>query len=607
MKKLILSFLTFPFILFAQYRFDGSTEQNFETSDFYFSRYFMNPFGMQDFKEITPGLIDNPFLNISINPARITQLENRFYTYIDYRGERTTYNPGFFDYPVPFDIRIKQDIYPERVLPFYISQARVEPEPKFSIGVIGSPFNSLKDQFFVGAYFQRIQKAEKFYSMPYWIYYPIYGHDPFGNRYAEIGSYPIVDRYSGKDEMLTEANLYSFFTGYKLNENLSIGFQFSGINHSRNGGYRDKYNDDYGNIDNQISLRDYLIERTRNYKHTDYTLGLTYTEKSTQFGIKLGILKGNADQSLLNINKSFNQINVPNVSPSWSIIFNDYITNQSWNNSGNLYYSGFDFNHSFSEDIKLIGYFNYFKGKIEFENFSSINDTSLYSGKYIYNSNQNFWLKYKNSYSLIDNRKGSGYKNKSNYSGLIALKWKITPALNVTFGLAYFENNLEIKSNEPVIFNSVSFSELSTNDSANYNYPSKRVYLRFYEDKTIEWNYNSINFSYQIPVVFDFRFSEKIEATILLNQISGGTKVNQYTDAIIKTRIRTENDSTKQFNNFIERFSDPSVNRTFEKTELIARIKFNLNQNLGFAFTFDPELTPFINFAQWWFNIEAKF
>lgn len=608
MKTLILSFLVFPAFLFAQYHFEASNEQNFETSDFYFSRYVMNPFGMHDFKEITPGLIDNPFLNISINPARITELENRFYTYIDYRGERTTYNSEIFGYPIPFDLRLTQDVYPERIMPVYITQARVEPEPKFSIGVIGSPINSLKDKFFIGAYFQRIHKAEKFYSMPYWIYYPVYGYNPLGDRYAEGDSYPIIERYSGKDEMLTEANLYSLFTGYKLNENFSIGLQFIGINHSREGGFRDRYNDDYGNIDNLISQRDYLIERERDYDQTDYTFGLTYTEKSTKFGVKLGLLKGDANQSLVNLNESFYQNNQPDISSTWSMNSINYRSTQSWKNSGNLYYTGFDFNHNFNEDIQLIGYFNYLKGKIEFENFSSINDSSLYSGRYFINRyNQNYWVKYKNSYSLIDNRKGSGDKNKSNYSGLIALKWKISPNLKVTFGLAYFENNLKIKSNEPIVFESISIYEASTNDPNNYNYPMNRVYLRLYEDKNLEWNFNSINFSYQIPIIFDYKFSEKFEATILLNQISGGTKVNQHTDAFIKTRIRTENDSTKQSNDFIERFTEPSVNRTFEKTELIARIKFNLNQNLGFAFTFDPELVPFINFAQWWFNIEAKF
>lgn len=81
------------FLPFAQYFNERSTEHNFETSDFYLTKYSFNPFGMSNFKEVTPGLIDNPFLNKFINPSRITYLKEKFNFNIDYRGERATYYP----------------------------------------------------------------------------------------------------------------------------------------------------------------------------------------------------------------------------------------------------------------------------------------------------------------------------------------------------------------------------------------------------------------------------------------------------------------------------------------------------------------------------------
>lgn len=607
MKKIFLSLLVLPTLLFAQYYYERSTEQNFETSDFYFSRYFFNPFGMGNFKEITPGLIENSFLDIFINPSRVTNLKERFNFYIDYRGERTSYKPEIFGYPIPLAEPNIISVDYVRPYPYFITQARLEPEPKFSIGIIGSPFNSLSDKFFVGAVFQRIHKAEKFYSMPYWIYYPIRGYDPFGNRFIENDFIPssAIDRYSGKDEMVTSANLFSFFTGYRLSKTFSLGFQISGINHDREGGFRDKYNDDYGNIDNNISQSDYLINRIRDYRQIEYTFGLTFSEEISKVGVKLGILNGKAEQLSQNSNLSFYQQNQPDISSTWGVNYYNYKSEQTWNNSGNLYFGGFDIFHKINEDINLIGYFNYMGGNIDFKNSSYIKDTSFYYSKYNYQwYNDNYWDKVTSTYSLSDNRVGSGTKKKSDYSGLIGFRWQISPKLKVTFGLAYFEYNLEINSKEPVIYEAISKYNRTTNNPNNSNQTS---YLRIYEDKKIEWHYNSTTFSYQIPIIFDFKLSEKVEITLLVNQISGGSKINEYTNAFINTRIRTENDSTKQFGNFLERYLNPAVNNTFEKTDLIGSFKFYLHPNLNFNFLIDPELVPFINVSQWWFSIEGRF
>lgn len=604
MKNLILTLVLLPSLIFAQYYYERSTEQNFETSDFYFNRYVFNPFGMINFREITPGLIDNPFLNISLNPASITELKDRLFFYIDYRGERYEYEPEIFRYPIPLEPQIFPNVI-DRIAPIYISQARIEPEPKFSIGVISSPFNSLSDKFFVGATFQRINKAEKFYSMPYWIYYPVWGYDPFGNRYAQEDLYPSIERYSGKDEMVTLANLFSIFTGYRMSEKFSAGLQVSGINHTREGGYRDKYNDDYGNIDNQISKRDYLIERNRNYKQLDYTFGLTYMEGNSRIGIKFGLLNGNAEQVSNNVNLSFYQNNKPDISSTWNESYIDYNAHQFWKNSGNLYLMGFDVFYKINQDIHLIGYLNYTFGNIDFQNSSSVKDTSEYYSKYNYNiNNQDYWSKVRNNYSITDIRTGSGTKKRSDYSGLIGLRWNISPRFKISFGLSYFEYNLDVISKEPVVFVSTTIYDHTTNHPGSDNQHS---YLRVYEEKNLEWHYNSVNFTYQIPVIFDFKLSEKIEMTILINQISGGSKINEFTDAFIKTRIRSENDSTKQFNNFIERYLNPSTHLTYERTDLIGRLKFNLHHNLNLSFLFNPELKPFINVSQWWFSMEGRF
>src|SRR3990172_12717568 len=80
-----------PNILFAQYYGERTTEQNFEQSQLYFNSYFLNPFGIYNFKDVAAGLIDDYFLNLQVNPANVPVLEKDkdIYLYLDFRGDRT--------------------------------------------------------------------------------------------------------------------------------------------------------------------------------------------------------------------------------------------------------------------------------------------------------------------------------------------------------------------------------------------------------------------------------------------------------------------------------------------------------------------------------------
>jgi len=84
MKRFTITFLLISLSLFAQ----SFLEQNFEPSDYYFNRQLLNPYGMKNFYDISPGFIDNVFTNIFLNPAKITDFKERYYFYLDFRGDR---------------------------------------------------------------------------------------------------------------------------------------------------------------------------------------------------------------------------------------------------------------------------------------------------------------------------------------------------------------------------------------------------------------------------------------------------------------------------------------------------------------------------------------
>ena len=141
-------------ISFAQYYSERTTEHNFEFSDMFYKSHFLNPYGMKNIKQLSVGLIDDPFLNVYLNPAIMPKIENgSTKIYLDFRGDRTE-EPITINYAVPY---YYDYAYSSIRMPYpdyrYISSARSEPEPIVSFGVITYPIESLNKKFYIGGTF----------------------------------------------------------------------------------------------------------------------------------------------------------------------------------------------------------------------------------------------------------------------------------------------------------------------------------------------------------------------------------------------------------------------------------------------------------------------
>ncbi len=160
MKKIILisAILLLPTMISAQYWNERTTEHNFEQSSMFFKSHFLNPFGIKHLKDISVGFIDDPFLNIQLNPGMMPKLKNgSTEIYLDFRGDRTESNlVSGYVVPMYFD-------YYYRPLPDYrqITESRDESEPIFSIGIITYPMD---DNFYIGGTFQYLNSKDKFYA-----------------------------------------------------------------------------------------------------------------------------------------------------------------------------------------------------------------------------------------------------------------------------------------------------------------------------------------------------------------------------------------------------------------------------------------------------------
>ena len=295
MKKIVIIIILTPLVIFSQYFGERTTEQSFEQSELYFNSHYMNTFGLLNFKAVSVGLVNDPFLNLYLNPAILPEIKNGdILVYLDFRGDRTE-TPVLNGYVAP---NFYADmIYRPYVDPRWFTTTRTEPEPTVSLGLLTYPLKEINDRLFIGGTYQFIHREEKFYTVPYLIYTSRYYYDALNVRAEGLKDVPIKDRLSGKDEMVNQGHLFSAFAGYQISMDLSIGISLNGIIHKRDGGYFNSNSDEFGNTDKYDWSNSQGQERDQKYHHFDFSGGIQYKLTSTfGIGVKAGILSGDADQ-----------------------------------------------------------------------------------------------------------------------------------------------------------------------------------------------------------------------------------------------------------------------------------------------------------------------
>jgi hypothetical protein len=545
MKKTLLMIIL-PSILFAQYFGERTTEQSFEQSALYFNSHFLNTFGIYKFKDAAPGLINDPFLNVYINPANLPDIGNKeFYIHLDFRGDRT--EPKLVDeyYIIPY-YNMATSFIPPSIDRRWFSETREEPEPIVSFGFIGYPLGLENKDLFLGGSYQLIYSEDKFYEMPYSIYSGNIYLDAF-NSSRELGSgIPIQDRYSGKDEMINEGHLITAFSGYKLSDELTFGLMINSVIHSRDGGYSDINNDEYGDTDNYEHENSSITEREQTYDHFDISGAISYSPNElTSLGLKGGMLTGNADQEFFSSRHSLYKQNEPNVSDEWNYHYSDYDESQNWVQDGNVIYGSFNFSKKFKKGTQVNFYYRYTTGDIDTKNNSSINDTSFYTNRWYYDYQNRF--NNSNGHSAIqDFRTGRGERNINRHEINFNVNWPLNSVTNVLAGIYYKRDFYEVSTTEPVKSrrSSYYFSDYYYNDE------TRERTITESEDKTLMWDYSSRNWTLQIPLLFSFKFNEHWGMMLGVNRILNVWKVEDVTTAIYKSRKRIDNGEKKGRNKF---------------------------------------------------------
>lgn len=598
----LIAGIGFPPALLGQYFGETVTEKSFEQSGLFFQSHFLNPFGVPGYRDVAVGLIDDPFLNLQLNPANLPQFSaTSTHLYLDFRGDRSE-APIVADYGGIIPLRYYGPYYPIIIDPRWYNITRSEPEPLFSLGLLTFPLNQKNRNLFLGGTYQIIHKKELFYTVPAWIYQARFGYDPLGNLVVGDQTIPVIDRYSGGDEMVTTGHLFSGFLGYRLSPKLSAGVSLNGVLHSREGNYLNAYREEYGQINDWISRYLNFRERQQDYDHLDAAGGLQFdVSANASLGIKAGYLQGNADQSYTVVDSSKYDY-LPSGNPNrWSYNGNRSVTEQSWNQDGKNWYGRIHFRGKINPEARARGYYQYSKTEIDLANASAISDTGYYDGRWVWNDT--VVSRYYSRYSLRDHRSGQGTREKSLHQAMLNLEWRLTPKNTLLAGVYYSRENSTVSTREPVLASR--FSEYFHYNNV-YD-PDTSYYLsRLVEDKALEWSYRSRYWTVQVPILARFQFNEHWSLMLGINRILKSWNIEEQTIAYFNRREKLEDGQTRVETNFAERYTQPRQRITEDTTDFIASFEAAISPKFRINLLVDPSFDEIFRIAQWWLSFRAN-
>lgn len=565
----------------AQYFGERVMEKSFEQTDFFFMPNRLIPYGIGTFRNSVSGVIDDPLLNLDVNPAYLygdTARSN--YIYLDFRTGRELRDTRniYFPYPMFPQLAISRAIflpYPR----FYVDTRR-EVEPVFSAAYLLRLQEGALRNLSLGATYQYVSQDEKYYPIPEDIYRSVLGADYLGASSAAANNMPIVDKYNGTDNIHQEGHFASVFAGYDIEPNLQVGTKFGRVTFSRDGSYGSQNLWDSYYSATSSSLWRNGEARNQSYSHWELTAGLNYTfEERYSVGLSAGHLWGNADQVLTRGDSSYWSYGpIGSMTQNWNYYSTSGNQLQTWNHDGTASQVGVDAKARVSTRQLLQFHYQYSHQRIDIGLNGAILDTSIGKSMYLWNAGVNT---YASDYSLVDVRGGTGSTVGNFHRVGLSLQWDFNPRARLSIGMQYENQLINTNTSEAVFSNRHSRS--MTVGTSQYSYFDSTA-----ESKKLEWAFQSKLTRFTIPVFFSIKTSDVVELIFGLNRSASSWQLDDVTLALFKYRLQVYQQDTVRNANFGERYTQPEVRVSDVRTSFLAGITVAPSTGFNIRFVVVP-------------------
>ncbi|MBX2991452.1 MAG: hypothetical protein KF749_09800 [Bacteroidetes bacterium] len=607
MTRIFVSLLIFMFTLssmsYGQYFGEQVMEKSFEQTDFFFTPYRFVPFGIGTFKNSISGVLDDPLINLDVNPSYLYHDSvQSSYLYFDFRSAKEIRDWRNTYYPYP--MLAVRTIEVASIVPYprFFINTRRELEPVISAAYLFRPTEGAMKNLSLGLTYQMMSQDEKYYPIPQDIYKSVLGSDYRGVTSSAAENIPIVDKYSGTDNIHQTGHFVSLFAGYELDPDLRVGAKLARVSFDRDGSFGSQNVWDYYYASNSSSLWRNGEARAQSYGHWELIGGVNYSFASKfNVGVNGGYLWGDADQTMARNDSSYYSYGIiGSTTNNWNYWGHSGNQRQTWKHDGKTVLGGLDFKAQVSEKQILQFHYQYTRQNTDISLGGFINDTSFGRSRYQWDTTV---YNYTSNYKLFDERSGSGISVGNLHKAVASLQWDISEKVRLSLGAQYESRIVETNTNEAVVANR--FSRSSSTGSYPYSYFDSTA-----ESKNLEWNFRTKLTRFTIPVFFTIKTSDKVELIFGLNRSVANWQVDDVTLAIFNYRVQANREGTERRERFGERYTQPQEKVSDTRTTLLAGFTVAPSTVFNLRFLVVPNFVDSyyeggveLQDLQWWISV----
>lgn len=582
----------------AQYWGERVLEKSFEHTGFFFRPSFVNPYGIGGFGSVAPGLIDEPLLNLQVNPAFLAadSIDGQ-YAYVNFRSsheirDRNSYGYASYDALAGAN---SLDIY----YPYYYAESRKTLEPVISAAYLLRPFKTRAPGLTLGVTYQAIMQDDDYYNIPQDIYRSTLGQDFAGNAMVDESDVPITDRYSGEDNMHQEGHFITGLLAFPLLRQFDVGLRLSRVTFDREGSYGSRNFWENSGYRGGTSLWQYMTGREQTYDHWDASGGLNMKlSDEAVFGFTGGRLWGEARQTLASRDTSHYSYGTIGVGTDWSYYVASGRNDQAWNHDGSTWYAGVNLTAKPKPNQIVSFYYRYMKEDVDIDLASTVHDTSY--SNYYHEYDQ--WLYgSESSYTLDDIRSGTGRRQGKYHILGAALRWQVDRKTKIHLGLTVQHRKSGTETSENVLadrYSEYDWQDRETQRSHIYGVS---------EMKTLHWDFDHRETSVHIPIFLTYRISKALGLQFGIKRTMRSWKIDDVTLAVFDYRTTNDNGQETHRENFGERYTQPEEKRSDVTTTAIGGLTVTPSDHFSIRFLVVPNFVKTwdgteLSDLQWWID-----
>ncbi len=599
MRYGLLVIMIFSQMTEGQYLSENVVEKSFESTPFFFQPNYMNPFGIGKFAEIAPALIDDPFLNVIVNPAFLAaESFQQHYLYVNFRNTWEINESSHYVYPCRGCRTYAPDY---RYIPYYYNDTRQALEPVFSGGYLLRPSQKLGN-FTLGITYQMILIDDSYYNIPSNVYLPQVGYDFAGNRSAAAENIPITEKSGGDDEMHQEGHFTAFFAGADLSPAIAAGMRINRVGFSRDGlwGRREVHdNDIYSDRTSRVYKQ---WDRNQDYDHWDCQAGVNWKMSSGWLGgLTIGYLWGDAFQVLSEDDDYRYRYGREEKDTNWYRMYSRSEDDKSWTHDGETVYGGLNFQVKPTPQHTFQLYYHHVRETVTLSNLSFISDSShsRYHREWTYQDQYKISDSESES-ALLDDRSGEGEQSGRSHQVGLALQWQFSNSTRIHFGFNWHQDKHRTDMTESV-YSDRFYHHLWQNDDSGERYHAVT------ERKDMFWDLSVKSTTIQIPVFIQRRIADHFDLLFGVNRQIVNYTIEEETLAIFDYRKIVDDDETGLKERFGERYREPVQRKSETHTSILLGLLITPGERFQTRLLMVPHYTNSyhgteLSNVQWWFD-----